>query len=161
MDRAESEAVLGSSAARTVRPPKSPGRGEEITGRHRPLRLLVAEDEGIAALYLEQVLTDLGHDVLDVVASGTAAVEAAGKLFPDLILMDINLASGTDGIQAAMTVRARHGIPSVFVTAHGDADTRERVRGASPLGLLTKPYSPKQIRDAVDGAAEYLRGSRG
>jgi CheY-like chemotaxis protein len=140
-------AVNGSAIARA--------RSGELAKR-RP-RLLVVEDEAIAALMMEQTLIALGYEVCDVVDSEAGALEAAEKHCPDLILMDIRLAGGGDGIRAAAKARDRLSIPSIFTTAHSDAATLARAEGAKPVGFLLKPYSRAQVRDALAHAIDLIR----
>lgn len=127
-------------------------RGPE--GRQtRRLRVLVVEDEAIAAMDLEMMLEVLGHSVCGVLAEGPEAVREAGATRPDLVLMDIRLAGGTDGVEAAHEIRRLYGIRSLFLTAHNDRATLDRAAAALPFGILTKPYSRNQLRVALDRAA--------
>ena len=104
-------------------------------------RVLIVEDEYFVALDAEDALTSAGF---------TAEVAAAEA--PDIVLMDIRLAGLRDGIDAAAEIRSRLGIPSLFATAHSDAATRARGdEAASPLGWLTKPYTPSEVALAVRG----------
>jgi len=114
---------------------------------------MVVEDEAIAAMDLEMVLDDLGYEVCAVASSGTEAVRAAAAVKPDLILMDIRLANGTDGVEAARQILGGQGIRSIFLTAHNDPVTLERANGASPLDVLTKPYSRTRLITALHRAA--------
>ncbi|AWK88343.1 response regulator [Azospirillum thermophilum] len=133
---------------------------EECAGpegrRTRSLRVLVVEDEAIAAMDLEMMLEVLGHSVCGVLAEGPEAVREAGATRPDLVLMDIRLAGGTDGVEAAHDIRRLYGIRSLFLTAHNDRATLERAAAAQPFAVLTKPYSRNQLRLALDRAAQEL-----
>ena len=60
---------------------------------------------------------------------------------PDLVLMDIRLSGARDGIEAAVEIRERHGIESIFVTANTDPATLQRARSINPLGVLHKPLT--------------------
>ena len=82
--------------------------------------ILVVEDQRAVAGALRMRLRGLGYDVLDVAIDGNEAVEKAITLRPDLILMDIRLGDGIDGIEAARRIRARFDIPVVYVTAYAD-----------------------------------------
>src|SRR3712207_526549 len=92
----------------------------------RRLRVLVVEDELIVAWELGEAVAQLGHESLGVAVDGAEALEMAGSLRPDLVLMDVNLRGGDDGIAAAEAIRTA--LPParvVFVTAYAD-DPRAR-----------------------------------
>ncbi|HYG88473.1 MAG TPA: response regulator [Azospirillum sp.] len=121
------------------------------------LRILVVEDEAIAALDLESYLLAIGHDVVGVVATGPDAITAAATHRPDVVFMDIRLSGGTSGIDAALEIRNRLGIPSVFLTAHTDAATYQQALAARPIDYLVKPYAHTQI----DAVLKRVAGGRG
>ena len=136
------------AAAEAGDPDEAPGRA--------PLRVLVVEDEMLTALYLEDLLQRLGHVVTGSATDAPGAVRAAGQQRPDLVLMDIRLAHGTDGIAAAQEIRTRFGIRAVFLTAHSDPSTRQNALLTDPLGFVTKPFSEAQIEAALERAAGQL-----
>ncbi|WP_221930987.1 response regulator [Telmatospirillum sp. J64-1] len=116
------------------------------------LRLLVVEDEFITALMLQDMLAELGHEVVAAVGDAQSAVEAAQTHRPDLVLMDVTLGNGPDGIEAAREIRHSTGIPCIFVTAYSDKAVRQRAETVSPLGFVLKPFSTKEIKAALSGA---------
>ena len=111
----------------------------------KPLRVLIVEDDSLLALDLEASLRDLGHEVVGLAASASAALSAAAAHRPDLVLMDISLADGTDGVDAAVEIRERIGTPAVFVTGYSDHGTRQRAAEARPIGMLVKPVEPSDV----------------
>ncbi len=125
----------------------------ESLGSDRPLRVLIVEDEVILAMELEGMLLGLGYDVVGVAASGPEAVSTAAEQHPDVVLMDIRLAGGTDGVEAAIKIRERWDIPSIFTTAYTDSGTQERAASARPVGWVKKPYSSARIVAALKSAA--------
>lgn len=124
------------------------GSGGE-PARFRALRILIVEDEAIAALDLELIVARLGHHVVDVVDTGPAAISGAVDFRPDLVLMDIRLADDTDGIEAAIEIRRRLGTPSIFLTAHSDVQTHRRAMFARPLDFIVKPFSAPIVEAAL------------
>lgn len=144
-------AAVGGQAAR-----EDPDAGPEATAAPRPFRILIVEDQAVTAMDLEEQLLGLGHYVVDVVDSAPAAVAAAREHRPDLVLMDIRLAGGTDGVEAAAEIRSRLAIPSIFLTAHADLDTRRRADAVLPIAFLAKPFTAGDIRRALDRAAVVL-----
>jgi DNA-binding NarL/FixJ family response regulator len=123
-----------------------------------PVRVLLVEDEILTALDIEYLVQQLGYEVCGIAVSAPEAVQAADDLRPDLVLMDIRLARGTDGIQAAGEIRTRLGIASLFLSAHTDAATLDRAQATQPLGFIAKPYTHAQLEAALRGAVAVLRG---
>src|SRR4051794_10567851 len=115
--------------------PSSEGGDHRQENPAERIRIVVVEDEAIAAMDLEMLLEELGYEVCDVVMSAPEAIRTAERSKPDLLLMDIRLADNTDGVTAALEIRARFGIRSVFLTAHTDAATMARVRAANPFAV--------------------------
>ena len=107
-------------------------------------QVLVVEDEQIVALDLEMFLGTMGYDVA-LATTGEGAVEAAGRLKPDVVLMDIRLDGDLDGIQAAERIRKEAEIPVVFLTAYADHQTIERAAQVDPSGYIVKPFSEKDL----------------
>jgi len=120
-------------------------------------RILVVEDETIVAMDIRGTLQRLGYDVVAVVSSGDAAVEAAAEQRPDLVLMDIRLQGGMDGVEAAVRIREKSPVPIVFLTAHADEGTLERTKLAAPYGYVLKPFDDGELSRAVELALHRHR----
>jgi CheY-like chemotaxis protein len=113
-------------------------------------RVLIAEDELLVAWHLESLVRDQQLEVCGLVPDGQGAIEQAGDLDADLILMDIRLAGRMDGIEAARRIHETRGTPIIFITAHGDPATRahiERVLPGAPV--LAKPVTGERLREAI------------
>lgn len=117
-----------------------------MTGRD----ILIVEDENIVALDMRIRLDGLGYCVVGVVDTGPAAIKAMKSLKPDLVLMDIKLKGGDDGIEVARTVRESADIPIIFVTAFTDEPTLERAKLVSPYGYIVKPFHERELRIAIE-----------
>jgi CheY-like chemotaxis protein len=116
-------------------------------------RILIVEDELLVAWHLESLSREQNLEVCGLVPDGVGAIEQASDLDVDLILMDIRLAGRMDGIEAARRIREQRDTPIIFITAHGDPDTRahiDRLLPGSPV--LAKPISSDQLRNAVTTA---------
>ncbi|MDB5656711.1 MAG: hybrid sensor histidine kinase/response regulator, partial [Tardiphaga sp.] len=112
-------------------------------------RIMVVEDDRIVARDLREQLGRIGHSVVAVAHSGEVAVELALAERPDLVLMDIRLDGGMDGIDAAQLIRAQCQIPVVFLTAYADDDTVRRASRAEPFGYLLKPFEDLHLRSVI------------
>ena len=117
-------------------------------------QILIVDDELWAALDMEWVVRKLGHEVVGPAATADAAIELAETERPDLVLMDIQLANDSDGVAAAVEIRQRFDIPSLFVSAHGDPVVRNRAAAARPSGFIEKPFTPEALALAIEAALE-------
>ncbi len=113
-------------------------------------RLVIVEDEGIIAWDLRSRLESFGYEVAAVADSGEQALIVAAESGPDLVLMDIKLKGGLDGIEVAERLRATQGIPVIYLTAHSDGDLLRRAKVTEPLGYLLKPYPDRELKIAVE-----------
>ena len=115
-------------------------------------RILVVEDESIVALDIQDRLESLGYEVPATVASGESAVEQAGVLRPDLVLMDIQLQGRMDGVEAADQIRQRFGIPVIYLTANADHPTVQRAKVTEPFGYVIKPFEERELHTTIEVA---------
>jgi len=90
---------------------------------------------------VEWVVQNLGHEVVGPAATAEKAVELAGRVRPNLVLMDIRLANDSDGVAAAIEIRQRFDIPSLFVSAHADPVVRSRAAAACCWALYQSSSS--------------------
>lgn len=139
----------------SIHPSTSPARGHGSTCA-RPLRLLVVEDELVSAEAIRMAVSDLGHTVCGTAATEAEAVAIAGRDRPDLALMDVKLAGG-DGIEAARRLHLNYGIRSIFLSGYANHGMMARITETYPLGIVHKPFSPGQLKTALDLAARRLR----
>jgi DNA-binding NarL/FixJ family response regulator len=123
-------------------------------------RVLIIEDDFLVATEMEAALRDAGLQTVGIAASAREALELAVTQKPHLAVVDIRLAGGSDGVEAAVQLLRAHGIRCVFATAHADADTRARAAAASPLGWLQKPYTMASLVFLVRDALSKVRRNR-
>lgn len=112
--------------------------------------ILVAEDEVIIATELEDKLTSMGYRVVALATNGKEAVELAGSLRPELILMDIIMPGKLDGIEAARIIKERWDIPILFLSAFAGDNLIERAKDVYPAGYVLKPFQDTQISVAIE-----------
>ncbi|SMH53432.1 response regulator [Azospirillum agricola] len=122
---------------------------------HTP-RVLIVEDESLAAMALEEILGMLGYEVCGTADNAEDAIMAAERQRPDIVMMDIRLHGPRDGIETAAAIRARFGIRSIFMSAFGDPDTRRRAEDCQPFGFVKKPYFPNQLDRVLADATQQL-----
>lgn len=114
----------------------------------RPLRILIAEDESVTALGLEQDLRSLGHSVIGVAADGVTAVSMARTLSPDLILLDVRMPH-LSGLEAAEQIHLDRPVPIIIVTAYSDTETVGQAASVPVFHYLVKPVTAPQLSAAI------------
>jgi CheY-like chemotaxis protein len=115
-------------------------------------QILVVEDEQIVVMELKVTLKKLGYTVVGTANNGEDAIERAGTLYPDLVLMDIHLKGEMDGIEAAGEIASRYDIPVIYLTAHSDFDTMGRALETQPYGYLIKPFNDRTLYSNIEMA---------
>jgi len=103
-------------------------------------RVLIVEDEILIARDLQKKLQGLGYEVPHLATSGSEALDKAGEMVPDIVLMDIVLKNGLDGIETAERLQAQQGLPVIYITAYADEQTLKRAKITEPFGYLLKPF---------------------
>ncbi|MBR8828993.1 MAG: response regulator [Gomphosphaeria aponina SAG 52.96 = DSM 107014] len=113
------------------------------------IKILVVEDELIAAESLALDLKRLGYKVVGIVDSGEKAINKSDQTKPDLVLMDIMLKGEVNGIAAAEEIYHQFKIPVVYLTAYADANTLAQAKNSSPYGYLVKPYKAVELNTTI------------
>ncbi len=116
-----------------------------MSGEH----ILVVDDDYTTASVMQLYLENFGFVVSDIACNGRDAIDKSKKLKPDLVLMDIHLGKGLDGIDCAEVIMQKLGIPVVYVTAHNDEETLERAQMSNPFGFINKPLRDTDLKTTV------------
>ena len=117
------------------------------------MRILLIEDEMLIAREQQLYLEDAGHEVAGPATDADQAVAFSSAGTYDLALVDVHLARGTSGIDAARHLSGI-GIPCLFVTSHPEGVVAERLG----MGCLLKPFGAADLVAAVNVAGARLRG---
>jgi len=121
------------------------------------MRVLIVEDEALIAMHLEMIVTEIGHEVCAAAASAEEAIAEVAAHHPDVVLMDVQLANGSCGIDAAREIYRRHGIPCIFLSANIDAAVKKAVLPYEPIDFVGKPILPILLQRALEKAEERGR----
>jgi two-component system, response regulator PdtaR len=122
--------------------------GPRAGERRRAPRVLIVEDDFLAALDVEEAVKRAGCEPIGPAKRCSEALEMAEGT--DLVLMDLQLAGRRDGIEAAIEIERRFGIRSLFLSANCDVDTMRRGEAAHPVGWLGKPFVPRQLAIIIE-----------
>lgn len=116
----------------------------------KPARILVADDDPVAARFVASLLQERGYEVL-VAGDGDHALEMAVKLRPDLIVSDVVMPY-RDGFDVLRMVRAEPRLASVPVVIVSMKDREEDiVRGleAGADDYVVKPFNARELLTRV------------
>lgn len=108
-------------------------------------KILIVEDEALAANTLKEILEMNGYDVVDICSKGAEAIKSAIHYKPDLIFMDIMLKDGISGSEAALEISTLIDTKIIFLTAYYDDEMAEYAVASKAASYITKPYNTNQI----------------
>ncbi len=110
------------------------------------LRVLIAEDEPIAAALLESLIKHEGHTVCGTVAYGRDAQKTVYALRPDVILMDVHLADGLSGIAATREILRDVSVPVIVISGTDSREEMAEIAESGAIGFMKKPISADELR---------------
>ncbi|MDZ4779259.1 MAG: response regulator [Planctomycetia bacterium] len=112
------------------------------------LRIAVADDEPFLRAYFQDVLPDLGHEVVGAAATGRELVELCQRTNPDLVISDIRMPD-MDGIDAAAEISRERQTPIILVSAFHDPEYIARAEQSYILAYLIKPVERAHLETAI------------
>ncbi|MFD2717717.1 LytR/AlgR family response regulator transcription factor [Hymenobacter monticola] len=117
-----------------------------------PVRLLLAENQPLAARLLSVLVRGLGYEAVGPVATADEAADLFRESLPpvDMALLDIGLDGDRDGIALAHELRAVRPLPIIFLTSMADEATFGRAKLARPAAFLLKPYDAAALQHALE-----------
>jgi DNA-binding NarL/FixJ family response regulator len=117
------------------------------------MRVLVADDHSLFRDGLVSLLEAAGHQVVGQVGDGQAAVEAARRLDPELILLDVSMPN-LDGLAALRQIKAERPHAKVVMLTVSDDDTLFEALEAGAQGYLLKSLSADEFLEILKGVAQ-------
>ena len=160
---------LSAAPTRTPVAPRSEAWLQEVAGwipmsesetppshRSRP-RILLADDNADMREYLRRLLSD--HYEVEVVGDGAAALTAARRDPPDLILTDVMM-PGMDGLELASRLRTEpqlKTVPVIMLSARAGEEARSEGWQAGADDYLVKPFSAGELLTRVAARLELSR----
>ena len=120
------------------------------------MRILCLEDNPLLAFHVEQMIEDAGHTSAGSLASFSELQDTYSALQFDAALVDIDLADGPTGPDAAAWLH-RRGIPTLFVT--GQSQVAARHADVS-LGCIEKPIATADFARKIETLCAKVSASR-
>jgi CheY-like chemotaxis protein len=115
-------------------------------------RILLAEDEAVVAMDLQDQLASAGFDVV----LARSVDEALGVLSRgervDLAILDVRLRGDVDGVELGGRLRTEARLPHLYLTAYSDEISLRRMAETRPFTILAKPVRAERVLSAVRAA---------
>ena len=111
------------------------------------LKLAIVEDNFIIQMFLEEILSGMGHTILWTTDKGEEALPLLENDKPDLILLDIGLSGKYNGIELGTIIKQKHQIPFAFLTGNSDRSTIEKAKTSGPIHIIRKPIDEDKLKE--------------
>ncbi len=125
----------------------------------KPLRVLIADDDGLTLMVMRKILTTMGHEVVGEAADGEQCEQLARKTNPDLIIVDIRMPK-MDGLEAARRIQSVRPTPVIILSAHSEAGLGSEAANAGGHAYLVKPFTAHQLEPAIEMALTNFQRTR-
>lgn len=111
-------------------------------------------------MFLEEILSGIGHEVLDSTDNGDDALALIKEHSPDVVLLDIGLSGGWNGIELAGIINEKFQIPFVFLTGNSDDATIDLATSKGPLHIINKPIDEDKLKTEFEIIIEKLESRK-
>jgi len=112
-------------------------------------KILIVEDIPIVALFLKDIVEDLGFEGIvdiDTVEQAIYQIEIAN---PVMVFLDIHLKNNEDGIEIGNYLHQKQTIPFIYVSCFSESTSFERAKATQPQGCFYKPFELHKIKDMI------------
>jgi DNA-binding NarL/FixJ family response regulator len=113
------------------------------------MRILLVDDDQLIRFVHQMFIERAGHEVVGVAEEESQAVELALELKPDIVVMDIRLEDGTNGISAMKSIQQTLNIPAIYISGNSDTKTMEEAEQTIMKAFLVKPVTQDEIAKAL------------
>lgn len=131
-------------------PPPYPAEAHSLEGAVLRTPILIVEDEVLIAWTLRDMLGGIGFTDVRMARDADEAIALAAAHRPGLLICDVNLGAGADGIAAAARIRAGRHVPVLFITGYAGEEIRTRIEAELPgAPLMRKPIEAGPLARCV------------
>jgi len=119
------------------------------------MQILIVDDEPQIRKSLQTGLTGYGYDVV-MAANGEEALTAVALYHPDLLILDIALGNGPDGLEVCRQLRRWSQVPIIMLSVRGDERSKVQSLDAGADDYLTKPFSMEELRARIQAVLRRI-----
>jgi len=124
-----------------------------------PIRLLLVEDEALVLMDERRILAQEGYEVLPFRRGDDAVETARNAAGIDMLITDIDLGPGIDGVEVARRIRGFKPMPVLFLSSSEPSALEDKARDLGGYAFLKKGFSKAALLEAV-GKALSRRAAR-
>lgn len=114
--------------------------------------ILIVEDELITAESISELLMQEDYDIAGIASSAAIALDICEEKRPQVVICDINIKGGTNGLELARQLKRLYQCEVIFLTAYTDAASIQAASEAGAVMYVVKPFSDAQLLVAVQMA---------
>ena len=113
-------------------------------------RILIIEDDAIEAMDIKINLESMGYEVPATASSGEEALLKLSQFELDLVLIDIVIKGGIDGLEVGQKIKDEFDMPFIFLTSHSDEKTIEKAKLTEPHAYIIKPFDATELKISIE-----------
>jgi CheY-like chemotaxis protein len=113
-------------------------------------KILIVEDDQILSIVQARYLQKMGFEVVASVVNGEDAIEAVRKYSPDVVIMDVRIEGGLDGIDTMKEIEKFSRIPVIYSTGNSEPSILARAKETNMKGFLIKPINYNELEDLIN-----------
>lgn len=117
-----------------------------------PVKILIVDNDRAVTRDLQERLTRLGYEVAGIATTSDDAVTQASKLKPNLVIMNVRLRSGRDGIKTGSLIHSKSNTPIIYFSSQAGQDTIRRAGDTGSFGHIIKPFDDSQLFVTIEVA---------
>lgn len=114
------------------------------------VKILVAEDNLVHASKVEMLLDEMGYELVGTYDNANDFLRLFKATLPDIIILDIQLAKGDDGVSIASKINEIRPTPIIFATSFDDKETIRRALSTDPYAYIVKPLERPSLQAAIE-----------
>ncbi len=115
-----------------------------------PKKIVIVEDDVMLQTVYSMFVTDMGHSLLGAFSTADEALRLCETTKPNVVLLDINLEKGMDGITSAHKFYLEYNIPIIFISSFTDDETVSQAISQAAYGYLVKPVDKVMMGITID-----------
>ncbi len=114
------------------------------------VKILVAEDNMVHASKVEMLLDEMGYELVGTYDNANDFLRLFKATQPDIIILDIQLSQGDDGVSIASKINEIRPTPIIFATSFDDKETINRALKTDPYAYIVKPLERPSLQAAIE-----------
>lgn len=107
--------------------------------------VVIVEDSHILSFVMGRIVEKLGYKVLAKALNGQEAIQKIKQYSPDIVLMDVSLDEGFDGIETGILLRTFTDVQIIYISGYSDKNNIARADKTDYVDYLVKPITQDDL----------------